>query len=233
MSRIRPPFRPGVAGGRGRLGSGETWRDAFENRPPWADAILLRRILAALCAVTAAILFLRGDPDGERVFVVVAAHDLPPGHLLEPADLRLAPYPPATAPDGAARDPAPLAGAVLTAALRSGEVLTDLRVIGPRLAEVAAGITDARIVPVRLADTALAEILRAGDRVDVVAAGAEDPALARTLAVDAAVVLVSGPPAEAGTGRHPERVVLVAMDARRAAAVAAASLNSALTVIFH
>ncbi|WP_416563635.1 SAF domain-containing protein [Nocardia testacea] len=231
MSRTRPPARTGI-GHRARLGVGDTWRDAFADRPPWADGVLLRRVLAALCALAAVALFLRGDPAHARIPVVVAARDLPPGHLLTAADLRLASYPPDAAPDGAATDSAPLHGAVLTAALRAGEVLTDVRVVGPRLAEAATGRPDARIVPVRLADTAITEILRAGDRVDVVAAGTEDPALAQTLAVDAAVVLVSGPPADSGN-RHAERVVLVAMDARRAAVVAAASLNSALTVIFH
>lgn len=224
------PARPGP---RARLGSGETWRDAFDNRPEWADAVLLRRVLAGFCAVAAAVLFVRGDPDAARVPVVVAAHDLAPGQLLATADLRIAHYPPGAVPAGAARDPAGLTGAVLTAALRSGEVLTDVRVVGPRLAEVAAGVPDARIVPIRPADTAVTGILRSGDRVDVVAADTEDPARARTLATDAAVVLVSGNPGESGTNRHPERVVLVALEASHAAAVAAASLHSALTVIFH
>lgn len=229
MSRIRT----GVAGGRARLGSGDNWREAFDNRPPWLDATLARRVLAALCAIAAATLFLRGDPGGTRVPVVVAARDLPPGHLLSAADLRRTSYPPETVPETAARDPSALTGAVLTAALRTGEMLTDVRVVGPRLAEVATGVPDARIVPVRLADTAIADILRAGDRVDVVAAGTENPGLAHTLATDAAVVLVAGGASDTATSRRSERVVLVAMDARRAAAVAAASLNSALTVIFH
>ncbi|MFI5714193.1 SAF domain-containing protein [Nocardia sp. NPDC051750] len=229
MSRIRS--RPGV-NAEGRLGTGDTWREAFENRPPWADAVLFRRILAGLCALAAAVLFLREDPERVRISVVVAARDLAPGHLLEPADLRLTQLPPGAAPDGAARDPAALAGAVLTAALRSGEVLTDVRTVGPRLAEVATGTANSRIVPIRLADTAITEILRAGDRVDVVAADTTDPARATTLATDAAVVLVSGSPGEPTAG-PTERVVLVALDAHRAAAVAAASLSSALTVIFH
>ncbi|MEU4315338.1 SAF domain-containing protein [Nocardia sp. NPDC024068] len=231
MSRIRT--RRGTAPGRARLGSGDNWREAFDNRPPWMDATLIRRVLAALFAFAAVTLLLRGDPGGARVPVVVAARDLAPGHLLTAADLRQASHPPDAVPEAAVRDPSALVGAVLTAALRSGETLTDVRVVGPRLAEVATGAPDARIVPVRLADTAIADILRAGDRVDVVAAGTENPELAHTLATDAAVVLVSGGAGDTAANRRAERVVLVAMDARRAAAVAAASLNSALTVIFH
>lgn len=229
MSRIRPPAETRI---RGRLGSGDTWREAFDNRPPWADGLLLRRISAVLCVVAAAILFLREDPERARVAVVVAARDLAPGHLLAAADLRSARLPPGAAPDGAETDPAALTGAVLTAALRAGEVLTDVRVVGPRLAEVATGSRDARIVPIRLADSAITEILRAGDRVDVVAADTTDPARAATLAEDAAVVLVPENSADSGASRA-EPVVLVALDSRRAAAVAAASLNSALTVVFH
>lgn len=229
MSRLRPPAE---SHSRGKLGSGETWRAAFDNRPSWADIVLLRRVLAGLCALAAAVLLLRDDPARARVSVVVAAHDLAPGHLLTPADLRPAQLPLGAVPEGAESDPAELIGAVLTAALRTGEVLTDIRIVGPRLAELATGTRDARIVPVRLADSAITGILRAGDRVDIVAADTTDPARAATLADDAAVILVSERPAEPGAGRT-EPVVLIALDSRRAATVAAASLNSALTVIFH
>ncbi|WP_433731384.1 SAF domain-containing protein [Nocardia sp. CA-129566] len=215
------------------LGRGNSLRCAFGNRPPWADGLLARRLLAAALTALAVILLLRGDPGSERTDVVVAGRDLPPGHLLEAADLRSTPHESGTLPAGAVDDMAILVGATLTAAMRTGEVFTDLRIVGPRLAAVATGAADARIVPIRLADTAVAEILRAGDRVDVVAAEEQNPQSsrpARLLALDAAVVLVSSPGDRRGT---PERVVLVAMDAEHATAVAAASLRTALTVVFH
>lgn len=201
-------------------------RTAFTElpRPPWADGILLRRLLAVALLALAAALALRGDPNARRTEVMIAARDLAPGQILGPDDLRAASRETTSLPDGFARSPAPLLGATLTGAVHSGEILTDLRVIGPRLAAVATGSPDARIVPIRLADNAVAAVLRAGDRVDVVV----HPA--RTLATDAAVVLVSG-------GDSPrdsdERVVLVALDAQHATAVAAASLHTALTVVFH
>ncbi|MEV6322446.1 SAF domain-containing protein [Nocardia sp. NPDC051787] len=209
------------------------WNPSGWQRPPWADAVLARRLLAAVLAVLAAVLSLRGDPDTETTTVVIAARELAPGRLLEPGDLRSAPREAGTLPAGAVADPAALVGATLTGAMRQGEVFTDLRVIGPRLAAAATGARDARIVPIRLADTAVADILRAGDRVDVI--GAEDsngPATrpARTLATDAAVILVSRPADERGAA---ERVVLVAMDADHATTVAGASLRTALTVVFH
>ncbi|QIS06246.1 flagellar biosynthesis protein FlgA [Nocardia brasiliensis] len=202
-----------------------TWQ-----RPPWADSLLARRVLATGLVVLAAVLFLRGDPDAERTTVVVAGRDLAPGHVLTDGDLRAEPRESATLPTGVVRDPTTVLGATLTGATRAGEVFTDLRVVGPRLAAVATGARDARIVPIRLADTAVTEILRAGDRVDVIGGAEQGSRPARTLATDAAVVLVSGP----GDGRAvKERVVLVAMDAEHAAVVAAASLHTALAVVFH
>ncbi|WP_280233468.1 SAF domain-containing protein [Nocardia cyriacigeorgica] len=217
------------------LGRGETLREALWNRPPWADGLLARRLLAGALTAAAIILLFRGDPDTDRMSVVVAARDLAPGHLLESSDLRVVERESGALPGGAVHDPAQLLGATLTGAMSGGEILTDLRVIGPRLAAVAAGAADARIVPIRLADTAVADILRAGDRVDVIAADESDRATARparTLATDAAVVLISGTPGATPAG-SADRVVLVAMAADNAVAVAAASLSTALTVVFH
>ncbi|MEV6430903.1 SAF domain-containing protein [Nocardia sp. NPDC051463] len=216
----------------GDLGHDGALRFALWNRPPWADGLLARRLLAVVLTALAAGLFIRGDPGAERTPIVVAGRDLPPGHLIQADDLRSVAHESGALPTGVVTDSAALVGATLTAAMRTGEIFTDLRIVGPRLAAVATGGRDARIVPIRLADTAVAEILRAGDRVDVV--GAEEqtgPAArpARTLATDAAVVLVAGP----GDRRGQERIVLVAMDAERATTVAAASLRTALTVVFH
>ncbi|WP_227996878.1 SAF domain-containing protein [Nocardia australiensis] len=203
------------------------------NRPSWVDGLLARRLLATALTALAAVLFIRGDPNSERTNVVVAACDLPPGHLVTAEDVVSVARESGTLPDGSVTDMSGLVGATMTGAMRAGEVFTDLRVLGPRLAAVATGASDARIVPIRLADTAVAEILRAGDRVDIV--GGEEQSgpttrPARTLATDAAVVLVSTPGERHAT---PERVVLIAMDAEHATTVAAASLRTALTVVFH
>ncbi|MBL1075408.1 flagella basal body P-ring formation protein FlgA [Nocardia sp. 2] len=201
-------------------------------RPVWADSMVVRRVAAVGLCLLAAVVAMRGDPGDRRDTTLVATRDLPPGHVLRSGDLRVVERAADTLPAGVVREAERLIGGTLTGALGAGEVITELRVVGPRLAAVAGGSADARIVPVRLADNAVADILRSGDRVDVVAA-AEDGAAgrpARLLATDAAVVLISAPKSERGQG---ERVVLVALDARRAAIVAAASLHTALTVVFH
>ncbi|MGV9412589.1 SAF domain-containing protein [Nocardia sp. NPDC003693] len=214
------------------------WRAGWADNlwlPLWADGVLLRRIAAVALLTLAAALALRADPGGRHTEVVVAARELPPGHVLAATDIRRAPRDPAGLPAGAVRDPDAIVGSALGGGVTTGEILTDLRVIGPRLAAVAARSPDARIVPIRLADNGVAEVLRPGDRVDVVAAeetgGAGRPA--RLLASDAAVVLVSGgaTAVESTQRGRDEPLVLVALDARYATVIAAASLRTALTVV--
>lgn len=215
-------------------------------RPSWLDLTMVRRLSAVVLAALAAVLALRGDPSTHRLSVVVAARELTPGRTLTADDLRRTDLPAEVVPAGAVTDPAQLVGATSTGAVHTGEILTDLRIVSPRLAVAATGAPDARIVPMRLADNAVTAILRPGDRVDVVAADAPPPEArsatdsrapsARTLAGDAAVVLVSGTSAMSTGTRTPsaaERVVLLALDPEHAATVAAASLHTALTVVFH
>ncbi len=112
-------------------------------------------------------------------------------------------------------------------------MLTDVRVLGPRLAESAAG-PDARIVALPLADAALLDLVRPGDVVDVVAAPASADAetAARVMATDAVVVLVSEK--ENGvSARGGNRVVLVALPAVAARTVAGAALVQAVTLTLH
>lgn len=201
------------------------------SRPRWADATFARRLLAAALAALAAVLAIRGDPEPGRAEVVVAARDLPPGHRLTGDDLGRVVRPEESLPAGAIREAAAVLGGTLGTAVRAGEVLTDLRVVGPRLAVAATGTAEARIVAIRPADAAVADVLRAGDRVDVIAAADDDQARAgpppRPLATDAAVVLVTT--GDGGRGR--ERMVLLALDAAHAPAVAAASLRTGLALI--
>jgi hypothetical protein len=75
-------------------------------------------------------------------------------------------------------------------------------------------------------------LVRPGDVVDVLAAGASDAdAQPQLVATDAVVVLVSEKPKGAGNGSN--RVVLVAVGAHTANVVAAAALVSSLTLTFH
>ena len=181
----------------------------------------------------AAVLFAQDSIGDNRVRVVTAGRDLTPGTVLTSADVVVAQWDSALVPEGALLDTGNVDGQTLTGPVRAGELLTDVRLLGSRTATTALG-TEGRVVPVHLADAAVTELLREGDRVDVLTVEArEDPnavPTARVLASGAVVVLVS---ADAGGTRARDRVVLLALPTEDATAVAAASLVSALTVTVH
>ncbi|MFV8266364.1 SAF domain-containing protein [Mycolicibacterium peregrinum] len=210
------------------------WRRLTAARPGWTRTVAARRAAAAGLVILAAIAALRSDPHGDYTEVAVAAHDLSPGVALTATDVRLERRSTATVPDGAQHDVAPMIGATLTAPARRGEVITDVRLLGSRLAETAAG-PDARIVPVKLNDTALLDLIRPGDVVDVLTVTADQddkgPARPVVVAAGAVVVLVSEKARGAGVGS--DRVALVALPARPANEVAATSLVQALTLTIH
>jgi Flp pilus assembly protein CpaB len=202
-------------------------------RPDWTRTVAARRVVAGALVVLAAVAALRSDPDGDRTPIVVAARDLAPGVELSAADVRLETRSAATIPDGSQLDVGAVVGARLAGPARRGEVLTDVRLLGPRLAESTAG-PDARIVPLPLSDTALLDLVRPGDVVDVLAAATSDTgadAKPQVVATDAVVVLVSEKPKGTGAGR--DRVVLVALPAHAANDVAAAALVQTVTLTFH
>src|SRR3954452_1237002 len=161
-------------------------------RPDWSRTLAARRIVAAALVILAAVVALRSDPQGDRTEIVVAARDLASGVELTADDVRLENRTAAMVPDGSQSDVDAVIGATLAGPSRRGEVLTDVRVLGPRLAESVAG-PDARIVPLPLADGALLDLVRPGDVVDVLAAGADAGSDTRphVVATDAVVVLVS------------------------------------------
>jgi Flp pilus assembly protein CpaB len=203
-------------------------------RPDWSRTVLARRIAAAGLVVLAGVAALRPNPDGDRAEVVVAARDLSPGAALTSDDLRLEKRLAATIPEGSQADIGVVVGSTLAGPTRRGEVLTDVRLLGRRLAESTAG-PDARIVPVHPADSALTDLVRPGDIVDVVAASGNDsranPMVPRTLATDAVVVLVSAKQKAQTT--TSDRVVLVALPAASANAVAGAALVQSVTLTLH
>ncbi len=180
--------------------------------------------------VLAGIAVLRPDPGDTKRDVAVAVRDLSPGLALTADDVRLETRSAATLPDGASTDLS-IVGASLAGPVRRGEVLTDARVLGPRLAGLNAG-PGARMVPLHLADAAVLDLIRTGDVVDVVgAAGADENARARVVAANAVVVMVSAKSESIGAGN--ERVVMVALPGPAAQALAAATLVQTVTLTIH
>lgn len=200
-------------------------------RPDFTRTALARRIAAGALVLLAAGAALRPDPADAHTDVVVAAHDLSPGVALTSDDVRIEKRSAPTVPDGARSAVDEVVGATLAGATRRGEVLTDARVLGPRLAGLTAG-PDARIVPLHLADAAVLDLVRPGDVVDILGApSAGTEAHPRLVAANAVVVLVSARPKAAGGGN--DRVVLVALPAAAANTLAAATLVQTVTLTIH
>lgn len=199
-------------------------------RPDFARTVLARRIAAGFLVVLAGIAGLRPDPGDTMRDVAVAVRDLSPGLPLTANDIRLETRSAATLPDGSATNLS-ITGAILAGPVRRGEILTDARVLGPRLAGLNAG-PGARVVPLRLADAAVLDLIRTGDIVDVVgSAGADEDARPRVVAANAVVVLVSAKPESIGAGN--DRVVMVALPGPAAQALAAATLVQTVTLTIH
>lgn len=203
-------------------------------RRPRFPLLTLRRAAAGLLAVTALVLALRPPPpapDGPTPAasspVTVAARDLAPGTLLTSADLSVVEFPAELVPAGIGDRPTDLLGRVLAGGLRAGEPVTDVRLVGPGLT---ASLPDGEVAaPVRLADVAVASLVRTGDRVDVLATGPEAD-LATVVAERALVLVAPGPPAADARPDPATGLLLLAVDGATASRLAAAATTATLTV---
>ncbi|WP_416062935.1 RcpC/CpaB family pilus assembly protein [Rhodococcus indonesiensis] len=202
-------------------------------RPGWARSVAVRRAIAAGLVGVAAVSAVTGGAPDDRTRTVVAARDLRPGQTLTADDVTVTERDASQLPSGALTEPAEALGHTLAGPVPAGEVLVGVRMLGPRLAAATTGDSAARVVPVRLADPGVGDLLREGDLVDVLTvAGASAPSApeVRVLATGATVVLAQGTDE---TNTRGEKVVLLALPPEPATAVAAASLVSALTVTLH
>ena len=188
-------------------------------------AVLRRRRLlaAALTAVAAAAgLHAVAAPPGPTTRVVVAAHDLPAGAVLTPRDLAAVDLAPDTVPRDVVDDPV---GRILAGPVRAGEPVTDVRLVGP---DLVAGLPDLVAAPVRLPDAAMVDLLRVGDRIDLVAA---DPQRGTSQVVAAGVPVLALPTtAEAiGASALPGSLVVVGVGEGDVGPLAQASVRSLVT----
>ena len=100
----------------------------------------------------------------------MAAVDLPGGRPVLAEELTLATFRADSVPAGTLQTAQEAVGRVLAAPVRKGEALTDLRLVAPDLLDGYPGLV---ATPVRIADAASVDLLRVGDRVDLVAADPE------------------------------------------------------------
>ncbi len=194
----------------------------------WRRGVALRRLAAAVLVAVAVVLAVAGaaSPSVAGVPVVLARRDLAPGAPLGPDDVGVASRPPEGVPVGALGDVGDALGRQPVGPVRAGEVLTDVRLVGTEAARAAVGVPDAAGVPLRLADPAVAALVRAGALVDVVGGAGAGGGDGVVLARGARVLTVL--PGEERTASAP--LVLVALPGPDAARVAAATVGQEVTL---
>lgn len=191
-----------------------------------------RRLIAALLAAAAVACGLSAlrPPEPTRVPVVAAATDLAGGTELSESDLTTVALRPAVVPAGAIRPPADIAGRTVAGSVRSGEPLTDARLVGASLLTA----DDLVATPVRIADRGITGLLQNGDRVDVLAAQTRGDAAGETARVVAPDVRVVTVPDRAESDRGPAvgegALVVLATTSDEAAELASAAVTSRLSV---
>lgn len=157
--------------------------------------------------------------------VTVASRDLPAGSVIARDDVTRIEMPEDTVPDDLVDTPV---GRVLAGPVARGEVLTGVRLVGPALAEAQPG---EQAVPVRLPDDAMADLVRAGDEIDLLAT---DPGSgeSRTVATDVRVLAVPRRDSTAGSEATAGTLVVLALTPDRVRTVTGAALAEYLTIAF-
>jgi Flp pilus assembly protein CpaB len=221
-----------------RRGRGTGWLRDLRRAATWHRRLLVAGLLAASVAFAIEAV---SPPPPRTESVLVAAKDLAGGTRLRPDDVRLKDVAPASLPDGAVRTRTFAAGRTLDAPVRKGEVLTDVRLVGQSfLDSYGDGLVAA---PVRIADAASVQLVRAGDIVDVLAAGlnangsANGSATGAARLVAAATPVLTIPPVSEGplgsTDIGSGALVVVVTSSETAARLAAAAVTDRLSLVIH
>lgn len=191
-----------------------------------------RRLFAAIlaaAAMTLALTAVRPEPP-PTVEVSVASGDLSAGASLRAADVDTVALPPTAVPSGAVTDPGELVGQVLAAPVRRGEPFTDVRLVN---ADTLSGYGKGKVgAPVRIADAGIANLLRPGSVIDVLAvrtsAGLDTEGPAKVVAKNVRVVAIPN------TDDTPTGGVLVVVAATpRQATTLTRNAGSRLSVTLH
>lgn len=190
-----------------------------------------RRLLAAGLAAIAVAAGIHAVEPAEPVTVpvLVAARDLAAGVPLAAADLEVRALPEALVPLGVLQPGDETVGRLLTGAVRAGETLTDVRLLGPSLVDgLSAG---AVATPVRVADAGVAGLVRPGDRVDVLATPATlDAEVGATHVAASGVIVVAVPDPSTPGGFGDGALLVLATSPQTAADLAAATVTSRLSI---
>lgn len=160
-------------------------------------------------------------PDSGFTKVVVAAHDIEAGSAISETDIRIVAMPEEFVPKQAFETLEDVIDRISAGPILQSEILTETRFVGPSLAEHLTHNPHSAIVAVSPADQAIAQVLRAGDIVDILTSGS-DGASARPLARGGRVV--------SRTDEDKDTVILVALPSGAAETVAATQLTNPITL---
>lgn len=203
-----------------------------------------RRLLAALLLCCAAGLTVHQltPAQAAQTPVVTAVRDLSAGEVLGASSLSVTQVDPGMVPNGAYNSPKQLVGKQLAAPLRSGEILTDAALLGPGLLIGAPSGTVA--VPIRVTDSSAVQLVRTGERVDVVVSsgnGYEREVKSHTAAENVVVLWTSataaGQPGDADArngwlgSNEAEGLVVVAAGADQAKSLAGAASKGKVSLV--
>ncbi len=215
-------------------GMGEELRERIGHAVSTVRRAVLRRrrLLAFVCAAGAVLAVLRvvAPPDPTTIEVLVAAHDLPAGQVVDADDVELRAVPPDVVPTGLV-DRADALGRTVAAPMRRGEPLTDVRLVSESLL---AGYPGLIAVPVRIPDGGAVGLLAVGDRVDVLAADPTGRSDAEVVAVGAPVIALPLDDPDAGaatlTGSLGGRLVVLGATRETALRLAGQATRGLLSV---
>jgi Flp pilus assembly protein CpaB len=207
------------------------WLRDLRRAAGWHRRLLVAGLLAGSVAFALQAL---SPPPPRTESVLVAARDLAAGTRLTPSDVRRRAVPPSSVPAGVL-DAA--AGRILAAPVREGEVLTDVRLLGRSFLDTYTSGSVA--APVRIADAASARLVRPGDIVDVLAAGAAAEGSPTSIArvVAAAVPVLTLPPGSTSvlgaTDVGQGALVVVVTTPETAARLASSAVTDRLSLVLH
>lgn len=218
----------------GRRSRPARWFRELTHAGRWHRRLLASGLLAGAMAFGLQSL---EPPPPPSASVVSAARDVPAGTRLGPGDLTLVRLAPAAVPDGAVTSLGAAISRTVVSAMRRGEPLTDVRLVG------AAPSPDSRqpwvTAPVRIADAEAVALLRPGDVVDVLGAGppaqGSGSTSARLLAAAVRVVTVPRTADDQGLGDvgGDGALLLVTTTAATAARLAGAAVTDRLSVVLR
>lgn len=218
-----PPPQPPPPGVTGRLREALPRQLTAPTRRAGWWRVRARRWLSALVAAIAAWLALATiapprDAPGQPV--LVAARELAVGHRLTAADLEVQRRPADYRPDAALTAVDEAVGRVLAGPCLAGEVITPGRLHGTSVLD---GLPAGQVaVALPVADVGVLSAVQPGDHVRAYSAASGEPVVTRALVV----AVTAATEASSALTSAPTPRLLVALDERQAAAVAAETVNA-------